>query len=43
MIIDNKRRNLKAVKMGGKKVYAKDVPTELLKDGPNAPEYRWFY
>ncbi|KAJ9608960.1 hypothetical protein H2200_006731 [Cladophialophora chaetospira] len=43
MIIDNKRRNVIAVRNGGKVVHAKDVPTELLRDGPWAAEYRWFY
>jgi hypothetical protein len=43
MVIDNKRRNLHAVRNGGKAVHAKDVPSELLRDGPNASEYRWFY
>ena len=38
MIADNKRRDLKQ----GKKVNAKDIPTELLMDGPAAPKYRWF-
>lgn len=43
MVVDNKRRNVLAVRSGGKKVFAKDVPTELLRDGPAAAEYRWFY
>jgi hypothetical protein len=38
MITDNKRRDIKQ----GRKLLAKDVPTELLKDGPAVPEYRWF-
>lgn len=38
MIADNKRRDLKQ----GQKMHAKDIPTELLKDGPAVPEYRWF-
>jgi MFS family permease len=43
MVMDNKRRNTRAIRAGGKKVRAKDVPTELLRDGPAATEYRWFY
>ena len=39
MITDNKRRDLR----DGKKVKAIDIPSELLQDGPAAPEYRWFY
>lgn len=38
MIIDNKRRDIKA----GKHVKARDIPTELLKDGPASENYRWF-
>jgi hypothetical protein len=38
MIADNKRRDIKQ----GRKLLAKDIPTELLKDGPAVPEYRWF-
>jgi len=38
MIVDNKRRDVRA----GKTVKARDIPTELLKDGPAAKEYRWF-
>ena len=38
MIADNKRRDIKQ----GRKMHAKDIPTELLKEGPAAPEYRWF-
>jgi len=38
MIIDNKRRDIKA----GRKVKARDIPTELLQEGPTVPEYRWF-
>jgi hypothetical protein len=38
MIADNKRRDIKQ----GQKLLAKDIPTELLKDGPAVPEYRWF-
>lgn len=39
MMIDNKRRDIR----DGKKIKAKDIPSELLQDGPAAPEYRWFY
>lgn len=39
MITDNKRRDIR----DGKTTKAKDIPTELLKDGPAAPQYRWFY
>jgi hypothetical protein len=39
MIIDNKRRDRKA----GMKVRVQDIPTEKLRDGPDAPEFRWFY
>ncbi|KIX07529.1 uncharacterized protein Z518_02182 [Rhinocladiella mackenziei CBS 650.93] len=39
MIIDNKRRNIKA----GKKIRAKDVSSEILRDGPRTPAFRWFY
>jgi hypothetical protein len=39
MIVDNKRRDVR----DGKVVKAKDIPTELLQDGPSAPQYRWFY
>ena len=38
MIIDNKRRDVKA----GRTIKARDIPTELLADGPANPEYRWF-
>jgi hypothetical protein len=38
MIVDNKRRDVKQ----GRKIHAKDIPTELLKEGPAVPEYRWF-
>ena len=37
-IIDNKRRDVKA----GRTIKARDIPTELLADGPANPEYRWF-
>jgi hypothetical protein len=36
-IFDNNRRDRKA----GRKVKARDIPTELLADGPASPEYRW--
>ncbi|KAK5063188.1 hypothetical protein LTR84_005265 [Exophiala bonariae] len=39
MMFDNKRRNMRA----GKTIRAKDVPSERLRDGPDAVEYRWFY
>lgn len=39
MIIDNKRRNARQ----GVNLTAKDVPTERLRDGPDAPDFRWFY
>lgn len=38
MWFDNKRRNKKA----GVKIDARDVPTQLLRDGPSVPEFRWF-
>lgn len=38
MMIDNKRRDVKQ----GKKVKARDIPTELLAEGPSNPDYRWF-
>lgn len=37
MIIDNKRRDRKV----GRTVKARDIPTELLADGPSGAEYRW--
>lgn len=39
MITDNKRRDIR----DGKTTRARDIPTELLADGPAAPQYRWFY
>ncbi|KAF2093157.1 putative MFS transporter [Rhizodiscina lignyota] len=39
MIIDNKKRNMQQ----GVKLTPKDVPTERLRDGPGAPEFRWVY
>lgn len=38
MIVDNKRRDARQ----GKKVKARDIPTELLAEGPSSPDYRWF-
>ncbi|KAH6717890.1 MFS transporter-like protein [Leptodontidium sp. 2 PMI_412] len=38
MVYDNKRRDRKL----GRKLDIKDVPTELLRDGPSVPEFRWF-
>lgn len=38
MWFDNNRRNRKA----GVKIDARDVPTQLLRDGPSVPEFRWF-
>ena len=38
MIIDNKRRDLKQ----GKNLKARDIPTELMAEGPANPDYRWF-
>ena len=38
MILDNRRRD----KRQGRKVRAVDIPTELLKDGPASPDFRWF-
>ncbi|ETN45036.1 uncharacterized protein HMPREF1541_09912 [Cyphellophora europaea CBS 101466] len=37
MIVDNKRRDRKF----GRTIKARDIPTELLADGPWSPEYRW--
>ncbi|KAL9045263.1 MAG: hypothetical protein Q9214_001667 [Letrouitia sp. 1 TL-2023] len=39
MILDNKRRNRKT----GAKLNVRDIPTERLRDGPAAQEFRWFY
>lgn len=39
MIVDNKRRDRKQ----GKRMRAYDVPTEILREGPNVPEFRWYY
>ncbi|KAL2066188.1 hypothetical protein VTL71DRAFT_2259 [Oculimacula yallundae] len=38
MVWDNNRRDRKL----GRKLDIKDVPTELLRDGPSVPEFRWF-
>lgn len=38
MMADNMRRDVRQ----GRKVHAKDIPTELLRDGPAADDYRWF-
>jgi len=38
MIVDNKRRDHKL----GRKLDMREVPTELLRDGPSVPEFRWF-
>ena len=38
MMVDNKRRNMKQ----GKVAKARDIPTELLAEGPSNPDYRWF-
>ena len=38
MVVDNKRRDRKL----GRKLDIREVPTEILKDGPNAAEFRWF-
>jgi hypothetical protein len=38
MIVDNKNRDRKQ----GVTIKAKDISTALLRDGPAAPEYRWF-
>lgn len=39
MIVDNKRRDRRQ----GRRLRARDVPTELLKDGPASPDFRWVY
>ncbi|KAL2864418.1 putative MFS transporter [Aspergillus lucknowensis] len=39
MMFDNARRNQKQ----GTDLRAVDVPTELLREGPNSPNFRWFY
>lgn len=39
MIIDNRRRDRKQ----GTHLRGPDVPTDLLKDGPKSPDFRWYY
>ncbi|KAK5172974.1 uncharacterized protein LTR77_003096 [Saxophila tyrrhenica] len=39
MIFDNKRRDRKQ----GKRMRARDVPTEILRDGPKCADFRWYY
>lgn len=39
MIMDNKHRDRRQ----GRRLRAKDVPTELLKEGPACPDFRWMY
>ncbi|KAL9611352.1 MAG: hypothetical protein Q9167_004001 [Letrouitia subvulpina] len=39
MIVDNKRRDRKM----GAKLNVRDIPTERLRDGPAAQDFRWFY
>ncbi|KAI0023712.1 putative MFS transporter [Xylariomycetidae sp. FL0641] len=38
MMFDNKRRDKKE----GRRVKARDIPTELLATGPSSPSYRWY-
>lgn len=38
MIYDNRRRDGKL----GRKLDIREVPTEMLRDGPSVPEFRWF-
>lgn len=38
MTVDNRRRNAKQ----GVQLTARDVSTELLRDGPSNPQFRWF-
>ncbi|PMD56405.1 MFS general substrate transporter [Hyaloscypha bicolor E] len=38
MVYDNKRRDRKL----GRKLDIREIPTELLRDGPSVPEFRWF-
>jgi len=35
---DNRRRDFKA----GRKIDVREIPTEMLRDGPAVPEFRWF-
>lgn len=39
MILDNKRRDRKQ----GKRMRANDVATEILREGPKVPDFRWYY
>ena len=39
MMADNKRRDVKR----GAELNVRDIPTERLRDGPGAEEFRWFY
>jgi len=39
MVVDNKRRDRRQ----GVKLRVQDVPTERLREGPGAEEFRWFY
>lgn len=39
MIFDNKRRDRKQ----GKRMRANDVATEILREGPKVPDFRWYY
>lgn len=39
MIFDNKRRDRKQ----GRKLRARDVPTERLREGPKCDDFRWMY
>lgn len=38
MVFDNRRRDRKI----GRKLDIREVPTEMLRDGPSVPEFRWF-
>lgn len=38
MVFDNRRRNKKQ----GVSLSARDVSTEILREGPNSPDFRWF-
>jgi hypothetical protein len=38
MVLDNKRRDMKL----GRKLDIQETSTEMLRDGPSVPEYRWF-
>ena len=39
VIFDKKRRDRKQ----GKRMRAQDVPTEILRDGPDCLDFRWLY